>query len=101
MFRDAETARRAPGSIVLPLSFAADEPMPLTWSGRAHRGAVDLVLPAALMLAREVEMPRAALARRARVAELDLSRRTPFKPREALWCLGQPRVEGDTARVTQ
>ena len=113
MFLGRPIARRAtfadvPGpvisrrGIVLPLALLGEDGAEAAAAPRFRAGKViDLHLPADALLRRMVEIPVSALARRRRVAELDLLRRTPFAAGEVAWTLGPPRREGAAARLDQ
>ena len=58
---------------------------------------VDVVLPKALLLERQITIPPSPPANHPDIAALDLQRRTPFRPSEVVWTLSP----GSTAKSTQ
>ncbi|MEO8531637.1 MAG: PilN domain-containing protein [Deltaproteobacteria bacterium] len=74
-------------TLVAPTSLLKTE---ASSSPGSYRGAVIAILPQHYCLERQIEVPAKGLAALASIAELDLTRRTPFRKSDVWWTVSAP-----------
>lgn len=96
--KDSETIVRRKGQLIAPYSLlqkGGPEIRPV------RSRIVDVLVPENFFLKRGIEAPLTAGKNLKKLVELDMVRRTPFRPETVYWAISKPHKSSDTVRVDQ
>lgn len=97
-FKNAEVIAIKKGQLIVPESLlqASGPSIP-----PVRKRIVDVFVPQSFFLKREIEAPTTAGKNLGKLVELDMVRRTPFRPDTVYWAISKPNKSNGTLKVAQ